>query len=404
MSEDSSKSKDELLAELLELRMRLNAAEDALLAIQAGEVDAVVVSGPEGERIFTLQGAESSYRFLVEAMNEGAASISAAGTILYVNHRLSALLQIAPEFLIGNAVQNLVTESDKGNFQRLLERAIEGEPGRAEIELRVSDGKTIPCKISLGSMQANGPPAVSFVATDLREQRKREELQKQAEEDAKELSARILSAQDEERRKIARELHDSFGQSLTALKFSLNAVIQGAGQLDAKNKSLLVDGSDLVDQCLTETRTLSHLLHPPLLDEVGLHSAVEWYIDGFRKRSGISTKLQLPPEIHRLPADIEIALFRVLQESLTNVHRHSGSQMAEVCLQHGPQHVELVVKDYGRGIHTDQLRLVRDASFPAGVGLAGMKERVRQLGGRLEIRSDDAGTTVMVAIPSSNIA
>ena len=218
---------------------------------------------------------------------------------------------------------------------------------------------------------------------------------KRAEEAARSLSGRILTLQDDERRRIARGLHDSLGQYLTALKMNLD-VFQTSNDNGAK---LASDCSEIVDKCLTETRTISHLLHPPLLDEAGFGSAARWYVDGFCQRSGIKVTLNLPPKLSRMHRDIEVALFRAVQEGLTNVHRHSGCSAVDVCLSLNAKQLRLEIKDDGRGIPQKRLKRLLEGAAGSGVGLAGMRERMRELGGLLEIRSDRAGTKVIITIP-----
>ena len=223
---------------------------------------------------------------------------------------------------------------------------------------------------------------------------------KRAEEAARSLSGRILTLQDDERRRIARGLHDSLGQYLAALKMNLD-VFQTSNDKKAK---LASDCSEIVEKCLTETRTISHLLHPPLLDEAGFGSAARWYVDGFSQRSGIKVNLNLPSKLGRMHRDVEVALFRAVQEGLTNVHRHSGCSAVDVCLSLNAKQLRLEIKDDGRGIPQKRLRSLIEGAAEAGVGLAGMRERMRELGGSLEIRSDRAGTTVVISIPVERAA
>ena len=209
------------------------------------------------------------------------------------------------------------------------------------------------------------------------------------------LSAQLMRSQDEERRRIARNLHDSLGQLLTSIKISLE-VLSGS---DPAHKDVLSATLKWVEQCLTETRTLTCLLHPPLLDEVGFSSAARWYTDEFAKRSGIKVELELPDEgIARLPEFVRFALFRILQESLTNVHRHSGSPSVDVRLKINHQAV-LAVRDFGRGLPAGLIQESQTNGAQFGVGLSGMRERVNDLGGTFEIQSSENGTIVTVSIP-----
>ena len=208
------------------------------------------------------------------------------------------------------------------------------------------------------------------------------------------LSIQLMHSQDDERRRIARNLHDSLGQYLASIKIGLESLSP-----DGADRDVLSTMQKSVEQCISETRTLSSLLHPPLLDEVGFSSAARWYTDEFAKRSGIKAQLELPDEgIERLPELVRIALFRILQESLTNVHRHSGSASVEVRLKVNHQAV-LTVRDVGRGVPAELLQGSHASGLHSGVGLSGMRERVNDLGGTLEIQSSGTGTLVTASIP-----
>jgi len=221
---------------------------------------------------------------------------------------------------------------------------------------------------------------------------------KRAENAARSLSGRILTLQDDERRRIARGLHDSLGQYLAALKMQLSMLALA----DENRQQLVAEASDIIDRCIAETRTVSHLLHPPLLDEAGFGSAARWFVEGFAQRSGIAVDLSLPPNLGRLAKDVEITLFRALQEALTNVHRHSASTKAEIHLTLHPEQVELQIRDYGKGIPSDTLVQLLDGAGRTGVGIAGMRERARELGGSVTIASDDHGTLLKVTLPLAN--
>jgi two-component system, NarL family, sensor kinase len=217
------------------------------------------------------------------------------------------------------------------------------------------------------------------------------------------LSQRLLKAQDEERRRVARDLHDSTGQTLTALKMGLAALEQKLKQ-NQYTSDMMSELAALADQALQEIRTTSYLLHPPLLDEAGFNSAAQWYVDGFGRRSGIKVNLDLATNRERLPITIETALFRVLQESLTNVYRHSGALEVSIRFQYQAETVMLEIRDCGRGIPTELLNRLREASSETGVGLPGMRERLNELNGKLEIESDGHGTSMRAIVPLPAIA
>jgi PAS domain S-box-containing protein len=213
----------------------------------------------------------------------------------------------------------------------------------------------------------------------------------------RQLASHLHNAQDDERRRIARELHDSVGQYLVSVKMNLAQVNQPDLQ---QARAVLSESDQLLDMCLAEIRTISHLLHPPLLDENGLASAARWYLEGFGKRSGILTTLDISEHIERLPQAVEMAVFRSLQETLTNVHRHSGSAKVDVRIEIKDGQIGLTVRDYGRGIAPEKLEHFRTAGADLGVGLTGMRERVTELGGNLQILSENPGTLVRVTVPA----
>jgi signal transduction histidine kinase len=213
----------------------------------------------------------------------------------------------------------------------------------------------------------------------------------------RDLSARLMQLQDDERRRIARELHDSVGQMLAALTMNLSTVRTDVERL-SKTVLALTDSEGLVQQMSTEVRTISHLLHPPLLDEAGLASALRWYVEGFAQRSGIKVDLDLPEDFGRLPSEAETAIFRVVQECLTNIHRHSESRIAKIRLREHDNLVLVEVEDQGKGIPSDKMKEMASVGTP-GVGIRGMRERLRQLGGSLEIKSSEKGTLVVVRLP-----
>jgi len=215
------------------------------------------------------------------------------------------------------------------------------------------------------------------------------------------LASSLMQAQDDERRRIARELHETTAQDLAALKMNLAALQRTAADIAEKDRALLAESARLAERAITQIRTLSYLLHPPFLDEVGLASAIRWFAKGFGNRSGITTRLSLPEDFPRLTQDIEIALFRVLQESLINIHRHAESPSAEISLRTADGEVTLEVRDAGRGMPHVHDGEPSGSEHMLGLGVGGMRERMEQLGGSLEIHSTPAGTTVRawLAIP-----
>jgi signal transduction histidine kinase len=224
---------------------------------------------------------------------------------------------------------------------------------------------------------------------------------REANERLRSLSAHLLSLQDEERRRIARELHDSTAQSLSALKMNISSLKKLTALDGHRSRTLLEQSSQLAEQALTEIRSLSYLLHPPVLEDFGLESALTWYAQGFRERSGIQVEADIDPDLGRFAPDLELILFRIVQEALSNIHRHSGSLTASIVLSRTDSEVTLLVTDQGCGLPNDLLDPKPGSVSRVGVGITGMRERVRQAGGKLEIGSTHEGTTITVVLPAS---
>jgi PAS domain S-box-containing protein len=290
-------------------------------------------------------------------------------------------------------------------------RAAQGEVVREECSYCTSSGTVRFADRTLAPVRNENGAVVLIVASglDITEQkelldkleqrvqvRTQELEQKNAE--LRKLSARLLQIQDEERRRIARELHDSVGQLLAAISMNISNVSKEKAKLSASAASAISENTKLVEQVSNEIRTLSHLLHPPLLDEIGLLSALKWYIEGFSERSKIKVTADMPSDLGRLPRDVELSLFRIVQECLTNIHRHSESPTAFVRLARSRQEVTLEVKDEGKGFSPNGAPIASSGETP-GVGLRGMRERLRQLGGQLEITSNGTGTLVLAKLP-----
>lgn len=219
-----------------------------------------------------------------------------------------------------------------------------------------------------------------------------------ANENLRELSSRLQQLRDDERRQIARELHDSVGQMLAALSMNLETVSAQVHKLDEGAARAVSDSRALIGQISSEIRTISHLLHPPLLDVAGLASALRWYVDGFSERSKIKVELHIEEELGRLSDEMEIAIFRMIQECLTNIHRHSGSSRAVIRVGKKDGRIVVEVQDEGTGMTEEKQRALK-ASGPMGVGFRGLRERLRQLGGNLEIESGSSGTAVTAVLP-----
>lgn len=260
---------------------------------------------------------------------------------------------------------------------------------------RADTGECFPAEVDLSSLSTGNTVLALAVVHDVT-------VRKRAEQDLHVLSAELIRLQGEERRRIGRDLHDSTGQTLAALELGLAQLMHDSGPITVERRELLEHCARLATQCSTEIRTASYLLHPPLLDELGLLSALRWLADGFRQRSAIEVRLDLPEAMGRLPPDDELSLFRIAQEALTNVHRHAASPWVAIRLKAQSNSVMLEIQDAGRGM-AHAYDTETDANGPTlGVGLAGMRERIRQIGGTFSVESTGAGTRVRttISIPS----
>ncbi len=305
------------------------------------------------------------------------------GNILNANRKFRDMLSYESE-----QIPHLQWESLTGTARRsdggcdIVERAAADGSWRAD--LLSSTGQHVPVLIRAAALDASRHRfAVLFVnAAEM----------VRSEQDLRKLAGRVLHHYDSERRQIARELHDTTAQNLAALSMNLT-MLETALDDRERTRRILSECQKLTEECLRETRAISYMLHPPLLDELGLESAVRAFFDMYRRRTGIEVTLQIPEAMSRLSPEIELGVFRVVQESLFNVHHHSGSPRAEVRLARKRSEIEVLVRDWGKGI---------DLTPSENLGIAGMRERVRLLGGRLEISRSDPGTLVRAVLPAES--
>jgi PAS domain S-box-containing protein len=370
--------------ELARSMQLMDEAEQTLRAIQYGTVDAFVVEEAEGHRVYALEGSDLPYSTLVERMQQGAAMLDARGCMVYCNLSLAHLLGVPRDTVIGRMLQELLDPADQEVFQRLQHEAQIGS-SEGEMHVRLADGSLIPANFSF-SVLSRDKSATGVLITDLRPEKQQYEM-----------ASRLQNLQDEERKRIARELHDSVGQLLAAISMNIGIVQSQDLELYPTAAKAIADTAILVEQVSSEIRTISHLLHPPLLDLAGLASALRWYVDGFSDRSKIKVELEIPADFGRLQAEVEIAIFRIVQECLTNIHRHSGSPTATIRLKHEGDCLIVQVEDRGKGIPKEKQRELTESGL-SSVGFAGMQERVKHLGGNLEIQSPGTGTVVIATL------
>jgi PAS domain S-box-containing protein len=371
------------------------------------------------EHALKLRQSEERFRLLVEAVQDYAIfMLDPAGHIVSWNNGAQRIKGYQGAEIIGKHFSCFYPPEDlqNGKPEWELEMAIKEERFEDEGWRLRKDGSRFWASVIITALRDNTGKLIGFgkVTRDFTERmhtqealRKeitvRRETQRRlhdSENSLRQLSRNLLRTQDEERRRIGRELHDSLGQSLAAMKINLDTLTDIVGP-DDKSTQKIAECVQLVETSIKEVRTISYLLYPPMLEEMGLKSAILWYLDGFSARSGIKTTFDLRADFGRLYRDAELALFRVLQESLTNIHRHSGSQTADIRLFTKDETAILEISDRGKGNAPAPLgQSGQDWMGTPGVGLRGMNERMLQLGGRLEVISTQEGTTVRAVIPT----
>lgn len=375
------------------LLARLKTAEETLRAIQSGEVDALMVSGRRGEQVVSLKGGEPAYRILVEAMSEGAATLSRNGDLLYCNRRFAELVRRPHEKMIGIAVQSLVAKTERDRFEAFLadgQRAVV----KGEFNLRYRDGSLLPVHLSLNRFPGYKGHALGMVITDLSDQkRKQADEIKQAEATRRLLLEHMLSAQEEERRRIARELHDEAGQLLTSLLVGLRTLEDSRKLADVKAQGLRL--RKITAQALDEVGRLARGLHPTVLDDHGLGVALSRYVAEYMKTYRVAVDLKLDERGSRnLPFAVQIGLYRIVQEALTNVARHSGAKTVSVNFKRSATAWEVAVIDDGCGFDAKTV-----AVSSHRLGIQSMTERAAILGGTVSFASRGKGTKILVRVP-----
>jgi PAS domain S-box-containing protein len=375
------------------LLARLKTAEETLRAIQSGEVDALMVSGRRGEQVVSLKGGEPAYRMLVEAMSEGAATLSRNGAVLYCNRRFAELMSRPQEKIIGIAVQSLVAKTERDRFEAFLAEA-QKAVAKGEFNLRRSNGSLVPVYLSLNRFRGYKGHALGMVITDLRDQKRRhaEEI-KQAEATRRLLLEHMLSAQEEERRRIARELHDEAGQLLTSLLVGLRTLEHARDLADVKAQGHRL--REIAAQTIDEVGRLARGLHPTVLDDHGLGVALSRYVSEYGKTHNITVDLKLNElDSSNLSAAVQIGLYRIVQEALTNVAKHSRARTVSIKFARLATALEAAIVDDGCGFDAKAVTVTSHR-----LGIQSMRERAAMLGVTVSFASRRRGTKILVRVP-----
>lgn len=368
---------------------------------------------------------------VVDSSDDAIITKNLDGVIMSWNKSAERLFGHTSEEAVGKHIFLVIPEERRDEETQIIERIRRGERvNHFETQRIRKDGTLIDLSLTISPVKDGSGQVIgaSKIARDITETKRVEQVLRQSEENLRavtnsletqvqtrtmelerrnadifeqaeqlrELSNQLLKIQDDERRHIARELHDSAGQIIAALGMNLADITQRANNNPALAKAL-EDTQNLVQQLNREIRTTSYLLHPPLLDESGLSHAIQWYIQGFKERSGLDVELIVSDDLGRLPADVELSIFRIVQESLTNIHRHSGSKAGRIRLSRDADGISLQIQDYGKGLSAERLAAIK--ANRAGIGLSGMRERVRHFKGQMDIQSNGTGTTISVGLP-----
>jgi PAS domain S-box-containing protein len=367
-------------------------AEETLHAIRTGEVDTVMVAGKHGSQVFTLEGAEHAYRMLIESMNEGALMLTAKGVILYANQCFAKMAKLPLEQVLGASFHRLLSATDQAVLRPRLTRTTKAG-SKVQVRLNAGDGSRIPAQISIRPLAKDAATraTIGLVVTDMTEARRAEEL-------LRALTHRVVQVQEAERARVAHELHDNITQLLCAGLFHSQAL---ADKLSARAEPLgkaAIKLREMLGHLAEEVERISRDLRPSVLDQIGLVAVLRETSKAFAARTGIPVNLARVQLTARLPADIELAFYRILQEALGNVEKHARARHVAVCLRPQDNAVVLTIKDDGVGFDPNHHPGTRKGG--GGLGLLSMRERATYAGGTLKVKSaPHAGTEIVVLIP-----
>jgi two-component system, NarL family, sensor kinase len=378
--------------ELAKLRARLAIAEETLRAIRSGEVDSVIVAGKEGSQVFTLDGAEHAYRVLIESMNEGALTLTVDKTILYANQCFARMVKCPLEKVMGGSFRRFLSAEDQATLRPLMKRA-DKSGCKIQVLLNAGDGSQMPVQISIRPLAKNyfNRAPIGLVVTDMTAARRSEEM-------LRDLTHRVVQVQEAERGRVALELHDTITQMLCAVLVRSQTL---ADKLPARNKPAKREAiklHEIIGKTVEEVERISRNLRPSVLDHLGLVAGLHDTSTEFTNRTGVSVKLICVKLTARLPADTELALYRILQETLKNVEKHARARHVTVHLTKPGDIVQLTINDDGMGFDPDHHPARRKGK--GGFGLLGMRERATYVGGALKVKSvRRVGTEIEIRIP-----
>lgn len=387
-----SSSKPAPSRELAELRVRLTEAEATLRAVRTGDVDTLVVAGRQGPQVFTLQGAEHAYRVLIESMNEGALTLTANEIILYANQCFARMVNCPLEQVMGSSLIRFLSVANRAVLRQLMKQAAPSG-SKIQVLLNTGDGSHLPVQISIRPLARNGinRATIGVVVTDLTESRRNEEM-------LRTLTHRVVQAQEAERGRVALELHDNITQLLCAILIRCQALADKLPAGDGPAKEEAMKLREMLGQTAEEVERISRDLRPSVLEHLGLVEVLRNTSTEFAKRTGVSLKLTCAQLAARLPADIELTLYRILQEALKNVEKHARARHVTVRLTKPGDFAQLVITDDGVGFDSDHHPTKRKGKD--GLGMLSMRERATYVGGTLKVKSTRrVGTEIEIRLP-----
>lgn len=374
------------------LRTRLTEAEETLLAIRNGDVDAVIVSGRNGDQIFTLEGAGHAYRMLIESMNEGALTLTADKMVLYANECFAGMVKCPLEQVIGSPFHRFLSDEDRAAFKPRSRGA--GNPGaKFQVMLVASDGSRVPAQVSTRGLASNGSSRATLgvVITDMTEGRR-------VEEQLRELTHRVVQVQEAERGRVALELHDNITQLLCAVVFRSQALAISLSGHKGPERADAIKLREMLENTANEVERISNKLTPNVLNQLGLVGVLREARDEFAFRTGLSVKLTCVPYAALLAPETELALYRIVQEALGNVQKHAKATNVTLWLGQRGDFLRLAIHDDGAGFDQGCVQAMQRRK--GGLGLHSMRERAAYVGGSLRIKSTlNAGTEIEVLVP-----
>ena len=384
MAMKHTKNAKDLLAENEDLRLRLEEALDTLRAIRSGEVDALVVSTPQGDQVYTLKGAERSSRLILETLNEGVLTVAEDGTIIYSNSRFVEMLKIPLQKVIGSSIYDFIFPADRPAFQAILEQSRNAK-GKGEVSLRTGDETLVPTRLSINPLKIEEVSAICIVAVDLTEQ-------KQTEKQLRDLSSRLLTAHEDERRQIADDIHDSIGSQLGAINFKMESFFD---QIPELSKGIF----STIKEAMNEARRIQMDLHPSTLDDLGIVATLSWFCRRFQTTySHIRIEQDVGIGESEVPKSLKTVIYRISQEALNNIAKHSKAGCVCLSLQKIDNTIQLTIQDDGQGF--DLMETVAIDGTRKGLGLTSMTNRAQLSGGCFKIESIfGKGTVVRASWP-----